>query len=99
MVGEYDLFGAQVNTPEDGAWQSINKLCALNKATFNNENWYDNGRYHTLVLYDAQHRPVVRYTEMKGCPHTYTPGMSELTWDDFLCHYSRKADGSIEYKG
>lgn len=99
MVGEFDLFGAQVNQPEDAAWQSINRLCALNKAEFNNDNWYDNGHYHTLVLYDDQKRPVVRYTEMKGCPHTYTAGMSEMTWDDFLCHYSRKADGTIVYKG
>ncbi len=99
MVGEFDLFGAQVNTPEDPAWKSIERLCALNKASFNNENWYDDGRYHTLVLYDGQGRPVVRYTEMKDCPHTYTAGMSERTWDDFLCHYSRKSDGTIVYKG
>ncbi len=99
MVGEFDLFGAQVKTPEDPAWRSIDRLCSLNKAEFNNDNWYDDGRYHTLVLYDAEHRPVVRYMEMKDCPHTYTAGMSGRTWDDFLCHYSRKADGTIEYKG
>ena len=99
MVGEFDLFAGHVTSPEDGTWQSIQRLCDLNKAAFNNENWYDNGRYHTLVLYDAEHRPVVRYTVMMGCPHTYTAGMSELTWDDFLCHYSRKPDGTIVYKG
>ena len=63
------------------------------------ENLSANGRYHPIVCYDEQHRPIVRYCVMKGCPHTYTPGMAEMTWDDHLCHYSRKNDGTIIYKG
>ena len=60
---------------------------------------YDNGIYHTLVMYDKDHVPMIRYTIMKGCPHTYTGEMAQLTWDTFLCHFTREADGSIQYHG
>jgi len=77
----------------------VELYCRANHAQFNDENWYDNGNYHTLVLYNEKHVPIVQYTIMKECPHTYTAEMAQLTWDTFLCHYSRKADGTIEYKG
>ena len=99
IVGEYDLFDCSLDSPEAAAWKSLELLCNLNKAKMDVENLYANGRYHTIVCYDEQHRPIVRYCVMKGCPHTYTPGMAEMTWDDHLCHYSRKNDGTIIYKG
>ncbi len=98
MMGEYDI--AEARLLEDSAARATVKLYAeANHAAFNDENWFDNGNYHTLVLYNEKHVPVVKYTIMRECPHTYTAEMAQMTWDTFLCHYSRKKDGTIIYKG
>lgn len=43
--------------------------------------------------------PVVRYTIIRGCPHTYTPEMAELTWNEWFSHFTREPDGSVHYHG
>lgn len=98
MMGEYDV--ADPN-PEDGsmARKTIELYAQVNGAVQNYENWYDNGNYHTLSLYDDTHMPVVRYTIIRGCPHTYTPEMAQLAWDEWFCHFTREADGTIVYHG
>ncbi len=99
IMGEYDN-----SDPEDMSEGSLVRAtlevyCKANGVQPQYDNWYVNGKYRTLVMYDAAHRPMVRYTIMDGCPHTYTGEMAQLTWDCFLCHYSREADGSISYRG
>ena len=98
MMGEYDMVSPSV---EEGsiARETLKAYCRANHMTPQFENWYDNGIYHTLVMYDKDHVPMIRYTIMKGCPHTYTGEMAQLTWDTFLCHFTREADGSIQYHG
>ena len=63
------------------------------------DNWYDNGNYHTLVMYDGNHAPMVQFTVVRNCPHTYTAEMAQLTWDTFLCHFTREPDGTVKYHG
>ena len=98
MMVEYDMASPSV---EEGsiARETLKAYCRANHMTPQFENWYDNGIYHTLVMYDKDHVPMIRYTIMKGCPHTYTGEMAQLTWDTFLCHFTREADGSIQYHG
>ena len=98
IMGEYDIMDSKVY---DGsiARASLEAFCRANGAEPEYDNWYVNGRYHTLVMYDKAHRPVVNYTIMKGCPHTYTAEMAQLTWDCFLCHWTREEDGSVAYHG
>ncbi|MBR2846264.1 MAG: hypothetical protein IKF00_13765 [Solobacterium sp.] len=98
MMGEYDIADAELKEGS-AARGTVELYCQANHAEFNTENWYDNGNYHTLVLYNEKHIPIVNYTIMKHCPHTYTAEMAQMTWDLFLCHYRRNPDGTIEYKG
>lgn len=98
MMGEYDIASP---TTEEGsiARATLEAYCRVNRVEPQYENWYDNGRYHTLVMYDEAHVPMVCYTVIRDCPHTYTAEMAQLTWDNFLCHFTREADGSIAYHG
>lgn len=98
MMGEYDLRSPSV---EEGsaARATLEAYCRVNHMEPQFDNWYVNGNYHTLVMYDKNHIPMIRYTIIKGCPHTYTAEMAQLTWDDFLCHFTREADGTIQYHG
>lgn len=97
-MGEYDLASPSV---EEGsvARETLKTYCRVNQMEPEFSNWYDNGNYHTLVMYDKNHVPMVRYTVMKGCPHTYTGEMAQLTWDTFFCHFTREEDGSVRYYG
>ena len=98
MMGQYDIVGA--DTSEGSiARATLNSYCRANNMEPAYDNWYDNGRYHTLVMYDREHVPMVRYTQIQGAPHTYTPEMAQLTWDTFLCHFSRDENGKTVYKG
>lgn len=40
---------------------------------------------------------MVRFAVIEDKPHTTTPSESRLFWYDFLCHYSRGEDGSVQY--
>ena len=98
MMGEFDI--SDSNTTEGGiARATLESYCKANHVTPDYDNWFVNGRYHTLVMYDEKHVPMVRYTRIMGSPHTYTPEMAQLTWDLFLCHFSRDEDGKIVYRG
>ena len=98
MMGEYDIMDPNV---EDGslAKKTLASYCKVNHVDPNYDNWYVNGNYHTLVMYDKNHAPMVQYTIIKGCPHTYTAEMAQLTWDTFLCHWTREANGTVIYHG
>ena len=98
MMGEYDIADSELKEGT-AARGTVELYSKANHAAFNDTNWYDNGNYHTLVLYNDDHVPLVNYTIMRDCPHTYTGEMAQMTWDLFFCHFRRFADGTIEYKG
>lgn len=98
MMGEFDIAPAALEEGSIGR-ATLEAYCRANHVQPQYDNWYDNGRYHTLVMYDKDHIPMVRYTVIKGCPHTYTAEMAQMTWDQFLCHFSRGKDGMVCYKG
>lgn len=98
MMGEYDLSSPSVEEGSTGR-ATLEAYCRANHMEPQFDNWYDNGNYHTLVMYDEDHVPMIQYTVMMGCPHTYTAEMAQLTWDNFLCHFTREEDGSIKYHG
>lgn len=59
----------------------------------------DNYLYVTREYFNKQNIPLVSYVLYKNCCHACFPDMSYLLWDNFLCNYSRKADGTVYYRG
>lgn len=57
------------------------------------------GRYRTMTWYDGEHWPIIRFTEVAGLPHAYTPEIARITWSEFFCHFARNEDQSITYLG
>ncbi|MCU0521600.1 MAG: alpha/beta hydrolase-fold protein [Anaerolineae bacterium] len=98
MIGEYDLFSGDLSEGSV-AWDTLAACCNANRMVMQPDNWYDNGAYHTLVMYDNAHAPMVQFTVIRNCPHTYTAEMAQLTWDTFLCHFTREPDGTVKYHG
>jgi len=98
VIGEYDFFSADLSEGSV-AWDTLAAYCKANQMEMQPDNWYDNGNYHTLVMYDGDHAPMVQFTVMRACPHTYTAEMAQLTWDTYLCHFTREPDGTVTYHG
>ena len=98
MIGEVDLFSSELS-PGSLAWETLAAYCSVNGMQMQLDNWYDNGAYHTLVMVDERHIPMVQFTVIRNCPHTYTAEMAQLTWDTYLCHFTREPDGTVRYHG
>ena len=98
VMGEYDLFNPEL-TEGSLAEATLKQYCAINHVTSDFTNCYENGIYSHMVIRNGNHAPMIRYTIMKGCPHTYTPEMAQMTWDEFFCHFRRNEDGSVSYFG
>ncbi len=98
MIGEYDLFSSELS-PGSLAWETLAAYCKADRMELQPDNWYDNGAYDTLVMVDGSHAPMVQFTVIRNCPHTYTAEMAQLTWDTFLCHFTREPDGTVRYHG
>ena len=97
VMGEYDVSDPE---PREGsmARRTIAEYAQANGGVTSG-GWYDDGIYHTLSVYNKANMPVLRYTIMQGCPHTYTPEMAQLAWDEWFCHFTREPDGSVAYRG
>ena len=50
---------------------------------------------HTFV--DSNGVPLLKFTGILDMPHCYMPELAVMVWDQFFCHFRRKADGSIQY--
>lgn len=97
MMGEYDV--ADPDPTTNPMVQKTIDIYAQANGSVRSGGWYDNGIYHTLTLYGKGTAPVVRYTIIQGCPHTYTVEMAEMAWDEWFCHFTRESDGSVVYHG
>jgi len=98
FMGEYDYGDAARMDEDSETYKTIQYFCEVNGGDFRNGSWYDSLPYHNFVAYDRNHVPVVRFTEIKGQPHTYTPEMSWMIWNEFFSHFHRE-NGISVYSG
>ena len=99
MMGELDL-GEGWNLTEGGRnLTGVRTLCACNHTDWNQARRYENGIYRHAVSCNEEQVPMVRFTGVKGWPHTYTREAARMIWDEFFCKYSRNEDGTIAYMG
>ena len=75
----------------------LNMMCAVNNLDRNRADYLENGKYHTYTFRSHDGVPLLRFSGIEDTPHTYTQEFAQIYWDQFLCHFRRKADGSIMY--
>lgn len=97
MMGAEDIGDADSLAPGSANDQFLNMMCAVNGLDRQKAQYLENGKYRTWTYTDAKGVPLLRFTGVQDMPHTYTPEIAQIYWDQFLCHFRRKADGSIEY--
>jgi pimeloyl-ACP methyl ester carboxylesterase len=75
----------------------IEMMCNVNDLDRNKGSFLKNGKYKTWTFADESGVPLLKFTGVDDLPHAYTPEMAYMFYDQFLCHFRRKADGTIVY--
>lgn len=97
MMGEEDLGCADRIEPGNANDRFLELMCRINGVDRSDEQYLENGKYRTYTYATKDGIPLVKFSGIKDAPHTYTQEFAQIYWDQFLCHFRRKADGSIEY--
>lgn len=97
MMGHEDIGDQDSLEPGSANDQFIDMMCDVNGLDRKQGRYLENGKYHTYTYLNDHHVPLLRFTGVQDLPHAYTPEMAGLYWDQFFCHFRRKADGSVEY--
>ena len=95
-IGEYDGKGCELEEGNVNV-STIRLLCEHNKIAYENRRYYETGIYmHSLFNTEAG-VPLVRFTGVKNWPHTYSPELAFMIYDEFFSRFIRHEDGSLEY--
>ena len=97
MMGHEDIGDQDSLKPDSINTLFLNMMCEVNGLERTQNSYLENGKYCTVTFSDQAHVPLLRFTGVQDLPHTYTPEMAQMFWDQFFCHFRRKADGSIQY--
>ena len=96
FVGEYDGLGCKLEEGNVNV-KTIRRLCEHNKAEYEKGKYYESGIYMNHVWRNGDNVPMVRFTGVKNWPHTYSPEVAFMLYDEFFSRFVRHSDGSIEY--
>ena len=99
IKGEHDIGYAARLDPDSSNARFLRTMCAANGCDSDTVRRYENGDYIHDVYRNAQGVPLVRFSTVRDLPHSYSPEMAQMTWDEFFCRFRRNADGSITYLG
>lgn len=75
----------------------ISRMCFVNGIDRKKEQILENGKYTTHSYLSSQGIPLVRFTSIRNTPHSFTHEFAQIYWNEFLCHFRRKEDLTIEY--
>ncbi len=96
VVGEYDGAGCAIEEGNVNV-RTIRKLCQHNHTPYENRRYYETGIYMHSLWRNEQGVPLVRFTGIKNWPHTYTPEVAFMIYDEHFARYVRHEDGTLEY--
>ena len=95
-MGEFDLDGCSLDESTSN-YITVNNLCAANKIDYSNRRYYETGIYMNTIIRDKNGIPLVRFTGVKNWPHTYSPELAFMIYDEFFSRFVRHKDGTLEY--
>ena len=96
VVGEYDGLGCKLEEGNVNV-RTIRSLCEHNGISYDNRTFYESGIYMHSLWRDGNKVPMVRFTGVRNWPHTYSPEVAFMIYDEFFSRFIRHADGMLEY--
>jgi poly(3-hydroxybutyrate) depolymerase len=98
VMGEFDLFGGGSFKKDPDARETMAYWITRNNAgDIEKPATYKSGIFNHQVWTNSAGIPMVRYSITAGRQHNFAVTETWMLWDEFLCKFSRKADGKIEY--
>lgn len=97
MMGEEDIGDAASMEPGKANDLFLNMMCRVNGLNREDGTFLRNGKYGTYTFADKRGIPLLKFSAVSRLPHAYTPEMAWMYWDQYFCHFRRKADGSVMY--
>lgn len=97
MMGGEDIGDQDKIEPGNANDRFLVMMCRVNDLDRSQAQYLENGKYHTYTFPNREGVPLLRFTGIEDTPHTFTQEFAQIYWDQFLCHFRRKADGSVEY--
>jgi len=95
-IGEFD--GEGINLEGDnGNTRTLKMICQANGLEYDLSRRYSTGIYNTVTIRDAEKVPMVRFTGVTNWPHTYSPELAFMIYDEFFAQFIRKEDGELVY--
>ena len=97
MMGSEDIGDQDKIAPGNANDRFIEMMCRVNGLRREAAQYLENGKYRTYTFADEGGVPLLKFTGVQDTPHSFTQEFAQIYWDQFLCHFRRKADGTIEY--
>lgn len=95
-MGEFDISSCSLES-ENGNTRTLRMICKANGLDYTSAKYYESGIYMNTIIRDNNKVPLVRFTGVKNWPHTYTPELAFMIYDEFFSRFVRHRDGSLEY--
>ena len=96
VIGEYDGKGCVLEEGNANV-STLRLLCRHNGTEYEKRRYYETGIYMHSVFRNQEGVPLVRFTGVKNWPHTYSPELAFMIYDEFFSRFSRHEDGSLKY--
>ena len=94
VLGEFDGAGMYLTGYTEAVFK---ELCRTDRCDFEHRKSYVSGIHHVTVAKNAAGDPLVRFSGLKNYPHSFSPELSLMVWDDFFAKLKRRPDGSVEW--
>ena len=97
MMGQEDIGDQDKIEPNNANDRFLNMMCQVNGLDRDKFQVLENGKYRTLTFSNSDGIPLLKFTGILDTPHSFTQEFAQIYWDQFLCHFRRKDDGSVLY--
>jgi len=95
-IGEHDGAGCSLEG-DNGNTRTLRMICEADGLDYESARAYDSGYYHHVIIRDSANVPLVRFTGVRNWPHTVTPDVCYMIYDQFFSRFVRHKDGTLEY--
>ena len=98
VMGEYDIHTSSLEGDNPNT-RTLKMICETDHLDYAGARRFDCGIYENTIFSTADRVPLVRYTSVRNWPHTYTPELAFMVYDEWFSRYVRHENGELEYLG